>query len=127
MTSHPLPDTPAHQVLMQIAYGDFQVSDFAAAAEARTIGASIVRPALDLSTRGRDANIFYGLPAIPALPFQGSAIEIWDSGTGPRAAPAFANVPPIRGPDNIDPHEDSAQHARWPGSRSRPSSSPAVR
>ena len=27
MTEHPLPDTPAHQVLMQIAYGDFQVSD----------------------------------------------------------------------------------------------------
>ena len=106
MTSHPLPDTPAHQVLMQIAYGDFQVSDFAAAAEARTIGASIVRPALDLSTRARDANMFYGLATAPALPFHGSAIEIWDSGPGRVQPPPFANVPPVKGANNIDPHED---------------------
>ena len=106
MTSHPLPDTPAHQVLMQIAYGDFQVSDFAAAAEARTIGASIVRPALDLSTRGRDTNMFYGLATAPALPFHGSAIEIWDSGPGRVQPPPFANVPPVKGANNIDPHED---------------------
>ncbi len=43
MTSHPLPDTPSHTVLMQIAYGDHQVSDYAAALEARTIGASVYR------------------------------------------------------------------------------------
>ena len=29
MTSHPLPDTPSHTVLMQNAYGDFQVSEYA--------------------------------------------------------------------------------------------------
>jgi hypothetical protein len=40
MTSHPLPDTPQHQVLMQVAYGDFQVSMYAGAAEARTVGVS---------------------------------------------------------------------------------------
>ena len=106
MTSHPLPDTPAHQVLMQIAYGDFQVSDFAAAAEARTVGAAIVRPALDLGTRGRDANMFYGLAAAPALPFHGSALEIWDSGPGRVQPPPFANVPPVAGAHNMDPHED---------------------
>ena len=47
MTTHPLPDTPSHTVLMDIAYGDFQVSMWAAAAEARTIGASAYEPALD--------------------------------------------------------------------------------
>ncbi len=83
MTDHPLPDTPAHQVLMQIAYGDFQVSDYSAAVEARTVGASVYRPGLDLTTnRAANANLFYGLPAIRAIPFHGSAIEIWDSARG---------------------------------------------
>ena len=63
MTTHPLPGTPSHQVLMQIAYGDHQVSMYAAAVEARTVGASAYQPALDLSTnRSRDRNLFYGLP-----------------------------------------------------------------
>ena len=44
MTSHPLPDTPSHTVLMQINYGDFQVSMYAAAAEAR--GADLLRVSL---------------------------------------------------------------------------------
>ena len=36
------PGTPAHQVLMQIAYGDHQVSMYSGAVEARTVGASAV-------------------------------------------------------------------------------------
>ncbi len=104
MTSDPLPDTPSHQVLMQIAYGDFQVSNFASAQEARTIGAFAYQPALDLSTnRVRDRNLLYGISPIPGYPFQGSAIEIWDSGPGRVAPPPLANVPPI-GPH--DPHSD---------------------
>lgn len=63
MTSHPLPDTPSHTVLMQIAYGDHQVTMYAAAVQARTIGASAHEPALDLNTnRGRDRNLFFGVP-----------------------------------------------------------------
>jgi hypothetical protein len=107
MTSHPLPNTPSHTVLMQIAYGDHQVSDYAAALEARTIGASVYRPALDLRTnRARDNNMFYGLPAITRFPFGGSAVEIWDSGPGRVQPPPLANVPPQKTPTNIDPHED---------------------
>jgi hypothetical protein len=107
MTDHPLPDTPAHVVLMQIAYGDFQVSDYSAAVEARTVGASVYRPALDLTTnRAVNANLFYGLPTIPAFPFHGSAIEIWDSGAGRVQPPPFANLAPLKAPNNIDPHED---------------------
>jgi hypothetical protein len=105
MTSHPLPDTPAHTVLMQIAYGDFQVSMYAGAAEARTIGASAVEPALD-SARSRDANLFYGLPAVQHYPFSGSAIEIWDSGAGRVQPPPVGNVPPTSASNNIDPHQD---------------------
>jgi hypothetical protein len=42
--AQPLPDTPAHSVLMQIAYGDHQVSMYAGAAEARSIGADAYEP-----------------------------------------------------------------------------------
>jgi len=105
MTTHPLPDTPSHQVLMQIAYGDFQVSMYAGAAEARTVGASAYEPALD-PDRSRDRNLFYGIPSIRHYPFTGSAIEIWDSGPGRVQPPPVGNVPPTAGADNIDPHPD---------------------
>ena len=107
MTSHPLPDTPSHEVLMQIAYGDHQVSMYSAAMEARTVGASVYEPALDLSTnRVRDKNLFYGIPAIKSFPFHGSAIEIWDSGPGRVQPPPLANLAPMDTSTNIDPHED---------------------
>ncbi len=108
MTSHPLPDTPSHTVLMQIAYGDFQVSMYAGAAEARTIGAAAYEPALD-PDRARDRNLFYGIPAIGHYPFKGSAIEIWDSGPGRVQPPPEGNVPPTSAPNNIDPHENPRQ------------------
>jgi hypothetical protein len=107
MTTHPLPDTPSHTVLMQIAYGDHQVSMYAAAIEARTIGASVHEPALDLSTdRARDRNLFYGVPVIAHYPFHGSAIEIWDSGPGRVQPPPLANLPPADSKTNVDPHQD---------------------
>jgi hypothetical protein len=106
MTSHPLPDTPGHTVLMQIAYGDHQVSMYAAAVEARTIGASAHAPALDLNTdRARDRNLFYGIPAIGHYPFRGSAIVIWDAGPGLVQPPPVANVAPQDTSTNNDPHE----------------------
>ena len=105
MTSHPLPDTPSHTVLMQIAYGDFQVSMYGGAQEARTIGASVYEPALD-PDRSRDRNLFYGLPRITRFPFAASAVEIWDSGAGRVQPPPVANLAPVSGPVNHDPHED---------------------
>jgi hypothetical protein len=107
MTSHPLPDTPSHTVLMQIAYGDHQVSMYSAATEARTIGASAHEPALDLSTnRRRDRNVLFGIPAIAHYPFGGSAIVIWDSGPGRVQPPPLANLAPKDTATNNDPHED---------------------
>jgi hypothetical protein len=106
MTSHPLPNTPSHTVLMQIAYGDFQVTMYGGAMEARTIGASAYTPALDPS-RSRDRNMFFGIPSIRRFPFRGSAVEIWDSGPGRVQPPPVGNVPPVANPtNNIDPHED---------------------
>jgi hypothetical protein len=78
---------------------------YSGAAEARTIGASAVEPALD-ATRSRDKNLFYGLPAIQHYPFNGSAVEIWDSGPGRTQEPPVGNIPPTASPTNNDPHED---------------------
>jgi hypothetical protein len=105
MTTHPLPDTPSHTALMQIGYGDFQVSMYAGAAEARSAGVSAYQPALD-PARSRDRNLFYGIPTIGHYPFSGSAIEIWDSGPGRVQPPPVANVPPTAGANNIDPHQN---------------------
>jgi hypothetical protein len=103
MTSDPLPDTPAHEVLMHVAYGDHQVSQYAAAVEARTIGARAHQPALDLPARAQDANLFYAIPAIQSYPFDGSAIVIWDDGPGLVPPPPLTNTPPTVG---RDPHGD---------------------
>jgi len=102
MTSNPLPDTPAHSVLMQGAYGDHQVSQYSAAVEARTIGASVHEPALDPG-RTQDANLMWGIPAIQSYPFDGSAYVIWDDGPGLVVPPPLANLPPTVG---HDPHGD---------------------
>jgi hypothetical protein len=103
MTAHPLPNTPTHKVLMQGAYGDFQVSQYAAAVEARTIGASFHSPALDLPARNQDKHLFYGIPAIQSQPFNGSAYVIWDSGPGLVAPPPVTNTAPS---GSHDPHGD---------------------
>jgi hypothetical protein len=109
MTSDPLPKTPAHQVLMQTAYGDFQVSQYSAAVEARTIGAKSYQPALDIPPRGQDQNLFYKVPAVPKFPYSGSTWVIWDSGPGHTLDPPTTNTAPVESdspPINFDPHED---------------------
>ena len=99
MTTDPLPNTPQHQVLMHIAFGDHQVSNVGTEVEARTIGASIHTPAI-APGRNPDVTPYYGIPAIPSYPFNGSALVVWDSGAAP--APT-TNTAPSTGPD---PHSD---------------------
>jgi hypothetical protein len=104
MTSNPLPGTPEHTVLMHVAYGDFQVSQYSAAVEARTIGARSYQPALDLPAREQDVNLFYKVPGIKKFPFDGSGIVIWDSGPGFNTPPPLPNTAPQEGPNGEDPH-----------------------
>ncbi|MGH2967292.1 MAG: hypothetical protein ACRDMH_18190 [Solirubrobacterales bacterium] len=107
MTYSALPDTPQHKVLMQGAYGDHQVSMYAAAVEARTIGAKYHSPALDLPARAQDQNMFYGVTPIQSYPFRGSAYVIWDNGPGLTEDPPTTNTPPPEGgPHQDDPHGD---------------------
>ncbi len=79
MTTNPLPDTPAHQVLMDIAFGDHQVTDYQADVEARTIGASAHKPVL-YKGRWPHTNVLWNVPGISRYPFTGSAAYYWDIG-----------------------------------------------
>ena len=111
MTDNPLPDTPAHQVLMDVAFGDHQVTDYQADVEARTIGARAHRPVL-YPGRWPDTDVLWGVPSIRRYPYTGSAIYYWD--TGPiredpahpggvigTEPPPYENVPNRAG---ADPH-----------------------
>src|SRR5207249_8308411 len=88
MTTDPLPNTPAHKVLLHEAFGDHQVANVATEIEARTIGASIHQPAI-ASGRSYEVTPYYGIPAIPSWPFDGSALVVWDGGAeGPASMSA---------------------------------------
>ncbi len=97
MTTDPLPDTPAHEVLMHVAFGDHQVANISAEVEARTIGARLMTPALT-DHEHWEKNPYYVPTA--TYPHRGSAMVYWDSGN---AAPPNANIPASYG---ADPHED---------------------
>ncbi|MGW5668931.1 hypothetical protein [Micromonospora sp. NPDC003776] len=102
MTDRPLPGTPAHQVLMHVAFGDHQVSPAAAEVEARTIGARLHTPAL-ADGWSLDVTPYWGIAPIPAYPYTGSAIVIWNSGAA--TAPPPTNLPPAGAEYGDDPHE----------------------
>jgi hypothetical protein len=109
MTSNPLPDTPAHQVVMDVAFGDHQVTDYQADVEARTIGASAHKPVL-FPGRWPNTNVLWNVPAIRKYPYTGSAIYYWDIGpvreTSPGSKefigvepPPYENLPDESGQD----------------------------
>jgi hypothetical protein len=122
MTGDPLPNTPPHKVLMNLAFGDHQVSNWAAAVEARTIGAKLRTPTLDTFRDPTGGQQYFGeIPPITSYPYDGSAITVWDSGpirdncSAGTAAPLLINVPafggcPAGAPQDqwggADPHEE---------------------
>lgn len=102
LTGDPLPGTPAHQVLMHVAFGDHQVSPAAAQVEARTIGARIHRPAL--APGWSDEVVpYWGIRAITHYPYRGSALVVWNSGQA--YAPPPTNLAPAGPQYGADPHE----------------------
>jgi hypothetical protein len=107
---HPLPDTPPHAVLMQVAYGDHQVSMWAAEFMARSIGAKLRVPALEPG-RHPDSNPYYALEPVPAGDYTGSVLTLWDNGPldaggvdGGTVAPPTDNTPPFEPDFGADPH-----------------------
>ena len=97
VTSNPYEGTPAKTVLMDIAFGDWQVSEIGAMVAARTMGLPIQRP-VTAAGRSEEVEPGWGLETL-TYPSDGGAIIIWDSGADPIP---FEAVPPSTG---FDPHE----------------------
>jgi hypothetical protein len=106
MTDDPLPGTPAHRVLMHVAYGDHQVTHVAADVQARTIGAALRTPPV---AAGRHPAVepYWGIPPIETYPHAGSALVIWDFGT---PTPPLGNLNPFPPDFGSDPHSLPRAH-----------------
>ena len=78
-----LPDTPKHDVLLQVAWGDHQVANITAFTEARTLGAHGFSPPVVAgrykAIDGTYKDPFWGIPAIDGS-WSGSAITLFDTG-----------------------------------------------
>lgn len=96
MTDDPLPGSPAHQVLMHVAFGDHQVSPTAAEVQARTIGAGIHRPAV-AEGRNPDKEPYWGIKPLDHSARGSSGLVIWDSGSPYQP---LTNTPPTEGHDS---------------------------
>ena len=90
-TADTYPNTPPKKILYQVAFGDHQVAPVTVEVAARSNGAYIRTPVLDPSKALPEVTPYYGIPEIPAYPFDGSAMVIWDSGN---PAPPIGNEPP---------------------------------
>jgi hypothetical protein len=98
---HELPDTPPHQVLLQVAVGDQQVTNVATEVEARTIGAKLYSPAVNPG-RHWDVDPFMGITQVAPPIASGNTMVYYDGGPpsftgtigqGSGVEPAL-NVPP---------------------------------
>jgi hypothetical protein len=114
MTDDPPPNTPEHNVILHVALGDHQVTNFASDVQARTVGMKTPAGGID-PVRWPDYEAMWNIPRIGAeeYPYRGSSIVYWDGGpfrlnpnnlsqeigTG---VPPYANIPP--NDDWEDPH-----------------------
>jgi len=114
MTDNPPPNTPEHNVILHVALGDHQVSNFASDVMARTVGMKTPAGGID-PVRWPNYEAMWNIPRIGAgeYPYRGSSIVYFDGGpyrlnpsnlaqdigTG---VPPYANIPPNNAWE--DPH-----------------------
>ena len=98
ITDDPYSGTPAKDVLLHVAFGDWQVTELSALVAARAMGATIHRP-VTADGRSAENEPGWGLEST-VYPSNGSAIVVWDSGSDPIP---FTNTPPRTSRDS---HED---------------------
>ena len=115
MTDDPPPNTPAHNVTMQVALGDHQVSNFASDVQARTIGAKTNVGAID-ERRWPDYDDLWDIPRIKPneYPFAGDSIIYWDGGPL-RPNDSGIGTRPLIG-TGVSPYENIAPNqvdSRW--------------
>lgn len=99
ITRDPLPDTPLHKVLIEMAYGDHEVANVATEVMARTLELPVRRPLLDPG-RSPDTLPGFGLPSLGTLPGPGSTgngMFVWDTGPKrirPSGTTTLGTLPP---------------------------------
>ncbi|HTU15898.1 MAG TPA: hypothetical protein VMF31_11950 [Solirubrobacterales bacterium] len=77
----PLPNTPPHTALLQLALGDHQVANVAAEVEARTIGAKVLSPTLIEDRHwGVQLDNYFEIPQVVAPIAQGNTMVYYDGG-----------------------------------------------
>lgn len=100
------------KVLLHVALGDYQVTQWSAEIMARTIGAAVHEPTARLG-ESPDSNPLFDIPRIEQYPHAGHGLMIWDSGGVKEVSPGSFKgnpFPPTNntGPDRSignDPHE----------------------
>jgi hypothetical protein len=115
LTDDPLEGTPAHTVVLHVAFGDHQVAMVTAEVLARTAGIGVRWPAL-AEGRHPDEEPFVELDRVDTFPTDRSLLVYWDSGTLP---PPSGNIAVIESEEwldacsadpatvpCLDPHED---------------------
>jgi hypothetical protein len=116
VTDNPLPDTPAHELLMNIGVGDHQVTNYSAETMARTMGTAKIHTPIVYDGRWPGVDVGWGLEPMTFPQTSGSALVYWDPGPV-RDDPDSSdpedvlgtNVPPIINVPNdsgVDPHEN---------------------
>jgi len=98
VVSDPLRDTPTTDVLMHVAFGDWQVSELTVMNAARTMGVPIHRP-VTADGRSREVEPGWGIDTLDD-DRDSSALIVWDSGSDP--IPIEAVAPKT----SRDPHDD---------------------
>jgi hypothetical protein len=108
VTANPYEGTPAKTLLLDVAFGDHQVTPLSAFIEARTIGATIHQP-ITADGRGDLALAAWGLqPTV--YPSKGSAVVVWDSGMAPMPVDNLA--PRVGDDSHEDPRADADVRAQ---------------
>jgi len=98
IVSDPLPGTQTKDVLMHVAFGDWQVTELSAMIAARTMGVPIHSP-VTADRRSREVDPGWGIDTLDYAS-DGSALIIWDSGSDP------IPIEQIAPRTSRDPHAD---------------------
>jgi hypothetical protein len=111
-TSNPLPNSPPNNVLLHVAFGDYQVANMAAEVQARAYGARLLQTSLAEGRHWSDdpafrLSVFDRAADGSIASHAGSAIVYFDSGNEP---PPSVNLPP--GDAGGDPHSDPRRDER---------------
>ena len=109
LTTDPLANTPAHHVMLQVAYGDHQVANVAAEVEARTIAARLHVPAFGADFPHWSIDPMFGFAPATFGTADQSVLVYWYSTDRGNTVPPTGNVPPTSGEDpHGDPRKDNA-------------------